>query len=62
MSSLVLIEAGMKEAGIAFLPLNNMNDTLLEGISRTIQYLENQTMKEIHNGIFLTKLIMVKKL
>ena len=39
MSSLVLIETGMEEACMAFLPLNNMNDTLLEGISRTIQYL-----------------------
>ena len=52
----------MKEAGMAFLPLNNINNTLLEGISRTVRYLENQTMKEIHTGICLTMLIMVKKL
>ena len=61
MSSLVLIEAGIKEAGIAFLPSNNINDTLVEGISRTIQYyLENQTMKQIRTGICLTRLTMVK--
>ena len=33
MSSIVLIEAGIEEACMAFLPLNNINDTLLEGIS-----------------------------
>ena len=36
----------MKEAGVAFQPLGNINDTLLEGISRTIQVLENQAMKK----------------
>ena len=62
MSSLVLTEAGMKEAGMAFPPLNNINNTLLEGINRTIQYLEDQTTKEICTGICLTGLIMVRKL
>ena len=63
MSSLVLTKAGMKEAGMAFLPLYNINETLLEGISRTIQYLENQTTKiKIHTGIYLTGLVIVKKL
>ena len=56
MSSQVLIEAGMKEVGMAFPPLNNINDTLPVGISRTIQYLENQTTIEIPTGICLTKL------
>ena len=62
MSSLVSIKAGMKEAGMAFPPLNNINDTLLEGISRTLQHLKNQTTKEIRTGICLTRLTMVKKL
>ena len=55
MSSLVLIEAGIKDAGMASPSLNNKNDTLLEGISRTIEYLENQTTKEIRTGICLTR-------
>ena len=47
---------------MAFPPLNDINDSLLEGISRTIQYLENKTLKKIRTGICLTRLIMVKKL
>ena len=31
---------------MAFQPLGNINDTLLEGISRTIQVLENQAIKK----------------
>ena len=51
----------MKEAGVAFQPLGNINDTLLEGLSRTIQVLENQAMKKIRIVICLTILIMVNK-
>ena len=61
MSSLVLIKTGMEEACVAFLLLNNINDTLLEGISRTIQYLQNQTMKKIRTVIRFTRVIVVKK-
>ena len=60
-SSLVSIEAGIKEAVMAFPQLNNIYDTLLVGISRTIQYSKNHTAKEIRSGNCLTGLIIVKK-
>ena len=51
-SSLVLIEARMKETGVAFPLLSlTIKETLLQGISKTIRYLENQITKKIPTGI-----------